>query len=220
MARDRLTVVFSLALLGATPGAEARTVRLGCRDGIPPPRALCVAGCERQYRCDFDASCNGECEFAIRVCGELACVDHDFKVEVGERERVDLTLALGQRPTHFVLRCAAHPRRVPCPTTTTSSTSNTSSTTTTSTSGTLRSCPTTTTLGVPNCGGVGSFCSFQPRLSRPTCTDLAHGQGCGCTGPVLCGGLYAVCGGDCPSGQTCTPFAVPDGCPSIGCTCQ
>src|SRR5215467_10317927 len=114
------TIVSLLVLLGTIPEARARTIRLACRDGIPPPRTLCVAGCERAHRCDVDTACNGECEFAIRVCGELACVDHDFNVDVGKRQRVDLALALGQRPTHFLLRCGAHPRRVPCPTTSTS----------------------------------------------------------------------------------------------------
>src|SRR5262245_4267799 len=114
-----------LALLAAASDTAARTVRFRCRDGVPPPRTLCRAGCLRPNRCDVDSQCNGACEFAIRVCGEVACVDRDFSVPVGEREKEDLVLALGQRPTHFLLRCAEHPRAFPCPTTSTSTSTST-----------------------------------------------------------------------------------------------
>lgn len=89
-------------------------------------------------------------------------------------------------------------------------------TTSTTTSVTMPACPTTTTLGIPNCG-FGA-CNF-PCLSGQACTDPGNGQ-CTCSGPVLCGGIYFTCGGQCPTGQMCAQLSVPQGCPSIGCTCQ
>lgn len=202
------TVVVLLALLVSAPCGAAR-VHLSCRDGIAPPLTGCAAGCVRPVRCDADVACDDTCTFAIQVCGEVECLDHIFPLPVGQRQRAGLATTLGAKPTRFVLRCLAHPRRFPCPTTTTS--------TSTSTSVTVLACPTTTTLGVPNCGGV-SVC-LGPCLSGQTCADIGGGQ-CGCAGPVLCGGTYSVCGGECPQGQTCTQLSVPTGCPSIGCTCQ
>jgi hypothetical protein len=92
------------------------------------------------------------------------------------------------------------------------------SVTTTSTTSSSLACPTMTTLGVPDCqSGVG--CGFQNCRNGQTCTDQG-GLQCACTGPVQCGGLFSVCGGECPLGQTCTPKSVPPGCGSIGCSCQ
>src|SRR5262245_26664995 len=98
---------------------------------------------------------------------------------------------------------------------------STTSSTSTTTSETLVPCSTTSTLGVPGCGDSlrPPFCALQLCFSGQTCTDLGNGH-CGCTGPVLCGGQFSICGGECPAGQSCTPLAVPDGCPSIGCTCE
>lgn len=204
-------VAVLVVLLGHAPGAAARVVRLTCRDGVPPPRTLCRAGCVRPVRCDVDVTCDAACTFAIRVCREVACVDHLFPVPVGQRQKIILATALGATPTRFALRCLPHPRAVPCPTT------STTTTTSTSTSVTVLACPTTTTLGVPNCDG-GLLC-IGPCLSGQTCADVGGGR-CGCTGPVLCGRTYSTCGGECPQGQACTQLAVPGGCPSIGCTCQ
>jgi hypothetical protein len=91
----------------------------------------------------------------------------------------------------------------------------TTSSSTTVTSTTIM-CPTTTTLGVPPCEG-GAGCNF-PCYDGRTCTDVGGGQ-CACTGPVLCGGTFHTCGGECPAGQLCTPFLVPPGCPITGCSC-
>ncbi len=106
-----------------------------------------------------------------------------------------------------------------CPTTSMTTSTTTSSTTPTSTSTstsiTMPMCPTTTTLGIPNC--QTNFCG--PCLSGQACTADGNGQ-CGCTGPVLCGGTYSICGGECPTGQMCAQIPVPAGCPSIGCDCQ
>ena len=91
------------------------------------------------------------------------------------------------------------------------------SATTTSTTSTSVACPSTTTLGNPGCvGGFG--CGFQCSNGQ-MCSDVGSGQ-CGCAGPVLCGGNYSACGGECPVGQECTPKPVPPGCGSIGCDCQ
>ena len=200
-------------------GAAGRTVRAVCNDGVPPPRTLCVAGCSRPIRCDADQVCDGTCTFAIRVCGEVACSDRLVDVAVGRRGRIRLSTALGATPTTFVLRCRAHPRGAPCQTTTTASPTTTTATiTTTSTSTLIEMCPTTTSLGIPNCGVQAGLCGF-PCLSGQACVDSGNGQ-CVCTGPVLCGGTYRTCGGECPAGTTCTAFAVPPGCPSIGCDCQ
>jgi len=87
--------------------------------------------------------------------------------------------------------------------------------TTTATSTTLQ-CVTTSTLGIPDCQPGG--CGFPCRDGR-TCTDPGDGQ-CACTGPVQCGGPFAVCGGTCPDGQACLEISVPSGCASIGCVCQ
>jgi hypothetical protein len=210
------TVAVLTALLGHALGVEARVVRVACRDGVPPPPTKCVAGCVRPVRCDTDVACDATCTFAIRVCGEFACVDHVFPAPVGEPQKVMLATALGARPTRFVLRCLPHPRRLPCPTTSTTSSSTT--TPSTSTSVTLPVCPTTTTLGVPDCGGFSVFC-LGPCRSGQACADVGGGQ-CGCAGPVLCGGTFSVCGGECPEGQACNQLPVPGSCPSIGCTCQ
>ena len=92
----------------------------------------------------------------------------------------------------------------------------TSTTTTSSTTMSTPICPTTTTLGIPNCS-PGGGCGL-PCLSGQACVDPGDGQ-CACAGPVFCGGIYYVCGGECPSG-TCAERSVPPGCPSIGCECQ
>ncbi len=122
-----------IAALLAPPVAAARVVRLLCRDGIPPPRLLCAEGCpSRPVRCDVDDQCNGVCTFAIRVCGEVACVDRIFAVPAGHRQKIALATALGAKPTRFVLRCLSHPPRLPCPvssSTTTTTVATTSSTT-------------------------------------------------------------------------------------------
>jgi len=208
-----LAVVVLSLLVGTTSPAHSRVVRVACRDGVPPPVTKCVAGCTRGVRCDTDLTCDARCTFAIRVCGEVACFDHLAAVPVGKRQTLTLSTVLGARPTRFLLRCLPHPRGRPCP-----STSTTTTTTSTSTSVTTLACPTTTTLGVPDCGGIPGLC-LAPCRSGQACADLGGGQ-CGCTGPVLCGGTYGVCGGECPGGQACAPVPVPEGCPSIGCTCQ
>ncbi len=93
----------------------------------------------------------------------------------------------------------------------------TSTSTSTSTSATTPVCPTTSTLGIPNCG-AGPACSL-PCLSGQACVDPGNGQ-CACSGPAFCGGTYSTCGGQCPPGTSCTEFAVPPGCPSVGCDCR
>ena len=80
----------------------------------------------------------------------------------------------------------------------------------------VTSCPTSTTLGIPDC--AGTFC-FGLCRSGQLCSDIGNGQ-CGCTGPVLCGGSLNTCGGECPFAQTCEQISVPEGCPSVGCTCR
>ncbi len=206
-----LAVAALVALLAPAPEAQSRVVRRACRDGVPPVLTRCVAGCSRLVRCDVDLACDRTCTFAIRVCGEVACVDDLVPVPVGSRGTHTVATMPGARPTRFVLRCLAHPRNLPCPTT-----STTSTTTSTSTSVTTLVCPTTTTLGVPDCGGTPTCLGLC--RSGQTCANV-DGQ-CGCTGPVLCGGVFSVCGGECPQGSACTPRSVPAGCPSIGCDCQ
>ena len=130
MRASRLLVATALAaLLGAPSLAAARIVYLTCRDGVPPPRTLCPVGCSRPIRCDADAQCNAVCTFAIRVCGEVACLDRIFPVSVEERQKITLVTALGAKPTKFVLRCLPHPRRIACPMPTTTTITTTTSTT-------------------------------------------------------------------------------------------
>ena len=72
---SRLLVATALAaLIGAPSLAAARILHLTCRDGVVPPRTWCPVGCRRPIRCDADEQCNGVCTFAIRLCGEVACL--------------------------------------------------------------------------------------------------------------------------------------------------
>ena len=167
-----------LALVGfviAIPAfAAGRPIHLACHDGVPPPRTLCAAGCTRPYRCDVDAACDGVCTFALRVCGEVACVDHSEAVAVGNKERLTIP-APGGPPAKFVLRCRAHPRGLPCPTSSTTSTTTTTSAPTTSTTApsTPPSCQQDADCVVPANPCVFPLC-FQPGICACACLADGH----------------------------------------------
>jgi len=210
-ARSAPALLIAAALL-APPVAAARVVRLLCRDGIPPPRLLCAEGCpSRPVRCDVDDQCNGVCTFAIRVCGEVACVDRIFAVPAGQRQKIALATALGAKPTRFVLRCLPHPPRLPCPVSSSSTTTTVATTSSTTLPGEM--CQTDA-----DCND-GNGCTHDACVNR-TCVHVciclaANGVPACCPGPAAlcvrpCGSdASGACGGRCPSGATCEP--VPGG---------
>ena len=183
-----------VAALLAPAVAAARVVRVTCRDGVVPPLPRCKAGCTRPLRCDADGQCNGVCTFAIRVCGEVVCVDRIFPVPVGQRQKITLARALGAKPTRFVLRCLPHPRGVACPTSTTTTSTTTTSTTTSTTllchfDGATNSCqggcpqagtcvlvaPDQCDCPLPGCHTcwvtVNDFCTDMPCSSEADCRE-------------------------------------------------
>ena len=205
MRRAQLLLAPALIALLLANSTTAASRLFKCRDGIlaPPTRVCRPPFCS----CDADQACDGVCTFVIPVFCEVTCATQTFMVPVGQK------LALPARGTpRLILRCQRHPKKLPCPTT---------STATSTTVTTTMPCPTNTTAADWTCSPA--VCGNGVRDVGEQCdgADLACGTlfNAGCVPPGLpnecqcCGldGALCVNGFGCCPGYPCVSNGGPLG---------